>query len=446
MVCISIILGLILIALGSKFTWWNEANLVCSTGAYQVASDETHEMNSCSMNKNEASSFVHFTCLVENDALYTSESSTEISIKGAYKLTFLTEQYGYMTTFESQTKRTCDRSGECRDDKVSCSCLKKGWTTNPVTSSTSSLINYCDKCQIGTYLDIPSDDALWGDTPATKLGSVTKYADNVPLGDGTLRIAGEDISLIKNQPVISVANPIKVIEKNSFSLASSEYCGTSSSNVMCYHSVVKRQDSFQSNYTSSVGVSMGDLRMTVQAYGSNTISALGTHDVSEGVATITAGSFGRSKIPPCQARSLIYLIDGTYSASEIYEKLQSDLDSQTELFRILSFLLIGLGFHILFSPVQSGANRIPLIGSCLAPLVGFVMHIFTALVTGTLWFTVFALAWVFYRPVYGTLFLIIAGSFSAGAYKLYKKNAYDKIPTADRVIEMESIKCDKEIV
>merc|ERR1712151_236025 len=155
---------------------------------------------------------------------------------------------------------------------------------------------------------------------------------------------------------------------------------------------------------------MGDLRMTVKAYGSNTITALGTHDISEGIATITTGSFGESKIPPCQARSLIYLIDGTYSATEIYEKLQNDLDSQTDLFRILSFLLIGLGFHVLFSPVQGGANnRIPLFGSCLAPLVGFIMYIFTALLTGTLWFTVFALAWVFYRPVYGTLFLIIAG-------------------------------------
>ena len=481
----SVFFGIGLVVLGSIFTWNNEANQVCTAGAYQVASAETHELNSCSVeNQKHLDSFMHLTCPVE-DSLITSDSFTGISARGAYKLTFLTEQYGYTFTSGKQTQQQCDKNGDCVDKTESCSCLQLGWTTTPAKFEMIDNFQgtWCESCKSNvdkvnaTSIDFfqtistefnekfvfdkdmlkknwyskhpgmkesgwklkkatykeETDRSYWllnfyrsfaeDDTAPFKLGSSEKLAEYVPLGDGTLQIDGKDISKIRDQQPMPITSKPTTIEGDSFVLASPKQCGQSGTSSACYYAPASRDyDVILDNIPPP---SVSDRRIIVKAYGSKTISALGQpvqDSINTNIASIKSTTFGKSKIPPCKARSIFYVSNGSYSKDEIYELLQDGLKSQTAFFRVLTFMLIGFGFHITLSPLQSSGANIPIIGSMLASLVGFVLYIFTALLTSASWFTVFALAWVFYRPLYGMFFLLIAGCFYWGTYQLLKKS------------------------
>lgn len=430
MVCVSISLGFLLLGGGIYLTWWNEANLVCTSGAYDKASAETTSIETCSIDSDLFGQFTHLTCPVE-DSLVTSESSTGIAASGAYKLTLETEQYGYEKTSESQKNgRTCDKNGNCRDTTESCSCLRTTWTTSPITQGSSS-IKYCNKCP-STQYSLPPADSVWGSNPTNKLGFETKYADRVPLGDGTLQIDGSDISSIKNEQLLTApTTPTTIDSTNDYSLVASEHCGESGTKLMCFKSLTKRYTTGVNsgvNTTDITATVIGDLRLIVKAYGSTTISAIGkqTPNSDSSVASIKSDSFGETKVPPCKASDVFYVSDGTKSASEIYQELHDGLKTLTTVLRVVSFVIIFAGFYSIFSPIQDGADMIPCIGDCLAAIVGFVLYIISALLALSVWFTVFAVAWVFYRPMLGAIFLGIAGLFTFLAFGLYRRQVAKK--------------------
>lgn len=77
----------------------------------------------------------------------------------------------------------------------------------------------------------------------------------------------------------------------------------------------------------------------------------------------------------------------------------------------------------MFSPIQQGADMIPCIGDMLAAIVGCVLYLICGLLSVAIWLTVFALAWIFYRPLLGALFLAVAGIFTAIAFTVYRRQA-----------------------
>lgn len=423
MVCIQITFGLALVVGGIALTWWNEQNLVCTTGAYEMAQAQTRELDTCTKDDDLFGSFLHLTCPVE-ESLVTSESSTGISAPGAYFLTLDTEQFGYQKTSESQStgRRTCDKDGKCRDETESCSCLQSTWTTKPVTQADTN-IYYCSKCPKTQYT-LPPADTIWGSSPATKLGYEQRFADRVPLGDGTLQIDQSDITKIRGQQLIEAPTTPTTIASNSFSLVASEHCNQSGNKLMCFKSIAKRYVALNTN-VNATDVSqtvLGDMRLIVKAYGSTTITGIGKYvSNSDGTASIKSSPFGESKLPPCKSRDIFYVTDGTKDPSDIYQELHDGLKAMTTILRVVSFAMIFIGFYTMFSPIQQGADMIPCIGDMLAAIVGCVLYLICALLAIAIWLTVFALAWVFYRPILGAAFLAVAGVFIAIAFSLYRR-------------------------
>lgn len=260
-------------------------------------------------------------------------------------------------------------------------------------------------------------------TSPFKLGSSEMFAEYVPLGDGTLQIDGKDISKIRDQQPMPITNKPITLEADSFVLTSPKHCGQTGTSSACYYAAASRD--YNEENLDNIVPSVSDRRIIVKAYGSKNISALGKpvqDSINSNIASIKSATFGKSTIPPCKARSLFYASNGSHSKDEMYDLLQDGLKTQTAFFRVLTFMLIGFGFHITLSPLQSSGANIPIVGSMLASLVGFLLYIFTALLTSASWFTVFALAWVFYRPLYGMFFLLIAGCLYWGTYQLLQKS------------------------
>jgi hypothetical protein len=80
------------------------------------------------------------------------------------------------------------------------------------------------------------------------------------------------------------------------------------------------------------------------------------------------------------------------------------------MLRIGGFLCMLLGVYLFFSPILAVLNWIPLVGWLLASIASLAAFLI-ALVFATIFASLtIAFAWLYYRPLFGLLFLAI-GSF-----------------------------------
>lgn len=89
----------------------------------------------------------------------------------------------------------------------------------------------------------------------------------------------------------------------------------------------------------------------------------------------------------------------------------------TTCFRWVSWFLSVLGHFMLFTPIIKLLAWIPLVGALLSKIIAFAVGIFALIWASMLHFTVMGVAWIFYRPLFGCLMLLMAaGIFAAMNY------------------------------
>jgi len=68
------------------------------------------------------------------------------------------------------------------------------------------------------------------------------------------------------------------------------------------------------------------------------------------------------------------------------------------------------GHYLLFAPILSLLNWIPLVGKLISTIVGFAAIIFSLVWGSMLHLMVMTVAWIFYRPLFGILLLCLSVS------------------------------------
>ena len=96
------------------------------------------------------------------------------------------------------------------------------------------------------------------------------------------------------------------------------------------------------------------------------------------------------------------------SAKTIFDEMEGDNTSTTKCFRYLSWFMNIGGHYLLFSPIISLLNWIPLVGSLLAGVFAVAAFIFSLVWGSFLHFAVLGVSWIVYRPLYGCLLLASA--------------------------------------
>lgn len=66
------------------------------------------------------------------------------------------------------------------------------------------------------------------------------------------------------------------------------------------------------------------------------------------------------------------------------------------------------GIYFFFSPVIEAAAWIPLVGYLLSNGIAIAVFVFAIVLAGTLTFSTITVAWLYYRPLYGMIFLAFA--------------------------------------
>ena len=101
--------------------------------------------------------------------------------------------------------------------------------------------------------------------------------------------------------------------------------------------------------------------------------------------------------------------DSNKGCDEFFDELESKNESETTLFRWISWLGSVIGHFFLFMPIIKVLSWIPLVGAILSSVMGFASFIFALVWATMLHLLILGLAWVFYRPVLGIILLSLVG-------------------------------------
>lgn len=141
--------------------------------------------------------------------------------------------------------------------------------------------------------------------------------------------------------------------------------------------------------------------------------------IGESDLTIVAKQLGNSFEPyRAKAGATVDLQrKGIASADEMFVAAQESNVVMTWILRGAGFLLMTMGFAMMFKPLSILASVLPILGD----IVGAGTGIIAFLIASTLSILTIAIAWIFYRPVLGVALLVLAGGAAYGVWHLIGK-------------------------
>ena len=93
---------------------------------------------------------------------------------------------------------------------------------------------------------------------------------------------------------------------------------------------------------------------------------------------------------------------GTYTAKAMFEEAQSSNTMMAWLIRLGGFVLMIIGFALLFKPLSVIADVVPFIGNIVEFGTGIIAFLLAFMVS----ITTIAIAWIFYRPILAIVLLV----------------------------------------
>ena len=142
--------------------------------------------------------------------------------------------------------------------------------------------------------------------------------------------------------------------------------------------------------------------------------------VPNGPVSVVACQQDGKLIPyQCKKGQLVLLEVGTVSAAEMFANAKSSNKMLAWILRIVGFVLMMIGFCMIFKPLSVLADVIPFLGSLVGGATGIVA--FLIALTGSC--LTIGIAWLYYRPLIGVPLIIAALGFFLYAFKFGKKKA-----------------------
>lgn len=100
------------------------------------------------------------------------------------------------------------------------------------------------------------------------------------------------------------------------------------------------------------------------------------------------------------------LKSGTWSAQDLLKDSEESNAMLTWILRAGGFIIMGIGFSMLFAPLGVLADVLPLLGTIVSAGTGFIAFLLAGIIS---LFTI-SLAWIFYRPLIGVPLILLAAS------------------------------------
>ena len=114
---------------------------------------------------------------------------------------------------------------------------------------------------------------------------------------------------------------------------------------------------------------------------------------------------------------------GIKDANEMFKAAEAANAMMTWILRLVGFIAMAVGISMIFKPLVTLADVLPLLGD----LLGLGINFFSAIIAFVLSFITIAIAWFFYRPILSIVLILIAVGAVVG-FKYYKKMQAEKNP------------------
>jgi hypothetical protein len=115
--------------------------------------------------------------------------------------------------------------------------------------------------------------------------------------------------------------------------------------------------------------------------------------------------------------SIAMIVSGNVPAQQMFEDAIAGNTLITWLVRLGGFILIWIGFGLLFAPLSVIADIVPLFGSLVGAATGLIAFLLALAVA----LTVIAIAWVVFRPLLGIALLVLAVAAAVFGFRAFGK-------------------------
>ena len=231
--------------------------------------------------------------------------------------------------------------------------------------------------------------------PSTAIKSETWTAKSITVGAFTLN--GELTGQISN------FTPI-LVEANTTNTSSTENTPTKPGATAEKSSEPKLVNGQYYQGANPDTPQIGDLRISFQKVNSPTEVSIIAQQTGKTFEHFTGKS----------GATLQMLHVGNHSAAAMFEQAQNSNKIRTWVVRAVGFILMFIGFSMLFKPLSVIADILPIAGTIVGVGTGLVSFLLATPLT----LCTIAMAWIFYRPMIGIPLLIAA---AVGIFFLIKK-------------------------
>jgi Transmembrane protein 43 len=347
----SVLVGLLFFVVSFPLLFWNEARAVKTARSLSEGAGAVVSVAADRVDPGNEGKLVHTSGAVTMAAPVVDP---DLGVKAqAIKLVRKVEMYQWREKQQSQTRK------------------KLGGGTETVTTYTY------DKAWLPTVVSSSSFREPNGhENPSSMpLGSATTVADPVHLGAFKLSRAQLD-KLDETEPLRVDQPPAGPLSQDS-------------------RAPLKLADGGYYRGADPTSPQLGDVRIHFEIVNPKTVSTVGVQ---------TGDTFA-----PYQASAggTVLLVEaGDHGAAEMFKAAQSANQTLTWVLRAVGWLLMFFGLLLIFKPISTLGDVVPLVGGMLGAGLG----LFSLLLASALSLVVIAIAWVYARPLLGIGLLVLAGA------------------------------------
>lgn len=117
--------------------------------------------------------------------------------------------------------------------------------------------------------------------------------------------------------------------------------------------------------------------------------------------------------------TIAMIVPGNVPAQQMFEDAIAGNTMVTWLIRLGGFILIWIGFGLLFAPLSVLADIVPLFGNLVGAATGLIAFLLALAVA----LTVIAIAWLVFRPLLGAALLVVAMAAAVLGFRKFGKKA-----------------------
>jgi len=344
--------GLIIFIASFFVLFWNESSAVKNIHGIEEGQSKVVSLAEPKVDSSKNGQLVH----LSGDATTTDTVSDPVLgvSENAIRLIRTVEMYQWQERSSSKTEKKLGGGEETRTEYR----YEKGWSSTVVNSSS---FKRPEGHQNPGAMEIPSE---------------TFNASNVTVGEFALP-AG-----LINQ--ISQAEPVQISQDN----LPGELQGRAR---------VQGSEVYVGYNPSSPQI--GDLKIKLTVVKPQKVSI---------VAVQQGNTF--SAYQPKEGHPIMWLSAGVVPAAQMFQQAASAEGTKTWIFRLIGFIMMYVGIAMVFKPIVTFGDVVPIVGNIL----NFGIGIFSFIVAAALSLVTIAIAWLFARPLIGIALLVVGvGGFVA---------------------------------